>query len=88
MPARPLGASWCGAHDLAGNVYELTDGGEALGGSFRTEPMEAFPERRRRDGMTALEAHFPDGRVEGVPLRYLIPEPQDDLGFRVALSAR
>lgn len=35
-PAHPLGASWCGAHDLAGNVWEWTSEGGQWGGSFRT----------------------------------------------------
>lgn len=39
-PARPLGASWCGAQDMAGNVYELTDERLAYGGSFRTDMRE------------------------------------------------
>lgn len=40
VPARPEGRSWCGAHDMAGNVYELTDDGLAHGGSFRTDLRE------------------------------------------------
>ena len=34
-PARPSGASWCGAHDMAGNVGEWTSEGHVYGGSFR-----------------------------------------------------
>lgn len=50
VPARPLGASWCGAHDMFGNVWELTQDGRVAGGSFRIhhlhnriEPGQATP---------------------------------------------
>lgn len=76
VPARPLGASWCGAMDMAGNVWEWLShagGGYAAGGSFRSQP-EAL--------CTAVSSHWffgappSDGRIAS-----------DELGFRVALSA-
>lgn len=87
IPPRPKGASWCGAHDMAGNVFEWTDGGVPFGGSFGTQPMEPMPQRSRRDGIVGIEAQWHDGQIESVHLSALIPEPQSDLGFRVALSA-
>lgn len=69
-PARPLGASWCGAHDMCGNVWEWTSDRTALGGSFRTNLGEA--------GGTIFN---------GAPHGWE-PEARDDIGFRVALSAR
>jgi len=35
VPARPLGASWCGAMDMVGHVRHWVQHGEILGGSFR-----------------------------------------------------
>jgi formylglycine-generating enzyme required for sulfatase activity len=43
VPARPLGASWCGAHDMAGNVWEWNEDRTALGGSFRTDLENGHP---------------------------------------------
>ena len=34
-PARPDGASPCGAHDTIGHVYQMTSDGSMLGGSYR-----------------------------------------------------
>lgn len=62
-PARPLGASPCGAMDMVGHVQQWVAGvwGVVYGGSFRA-------------------TYFADGRVTG-------PRGDDDVGFRVALSA-
>jgi formylglycine-generating enzyme required for sulfatase activity len=38
FPARPAGRSWCGAHDVVGNAWQLTEDGQAWGGSFKTMP--------------------------------------------------
>lgn len=68
VPARPLGASWCGAQDMAGNVWELTTEGGQWGGSFHWAEID----------MSRNHANYyaaRDGRW-------------DDVGFRVALSAR
>lgn len=46
VPARPMGVSWCKAHDMAGNVYEMTDDRLAHGGSFRTD-LRARRERKK-----------------------------------------
>lgn len=35
VPARPSGASWCGAQDMAGNVWEWTAQRSHIGGGFR-----------------------------------------------------
>ena len=49
VPARPAGASWCGAHDMAGNVREWTTGSgvgedwKIVSGSFRSaDPMNPY----------------------------------------------
>jgi formylglycine-generating enzyme required for sulfatase activity len=79
VPARPLGASWCGAHDLCGNVWEMTSGrtggryGLMLGGSFRSIDDEPF------QGEEGLRKSLTWGGPIG--------EPSDEVGFRVALSA-
>jgi hypothetical protein len=76
VPARPAGASWCGAHDMAGNVFELVESGLAFGGSFRSPDMTGWP---RNTG--PLEGRTrPDGRRG-------LDSSRDDVGFRVALSA-
>ncbi len=73
IPARAGGASWCGAQDMAGNVWEWRSDGSALGGSFRTEggPQLHQPISRRL------------AEVNGLPWS----GSRDDIGFRVAISA-
>lgn len=75
MPARPDGASWCGAHDMAGNVWEWRSDVSALGGSFRTEcgPQLDMPISER-----LATANGFDWRPNF---------SRDDIGFRVAISA-
>ena len=73
VPSRPLGASWGGAQDMAGNVWEwVSDGGVsdgvALGGSFRTE-FGSSPFHNTRAAQAAQDINR-----------------RDDVGFRVALS--
>lgn len=67
---RPGGASWCGAHDMVGNVYQWTSDRQLLGGSFRT-PLHMLADSVLRD-------HAADTVPAGT---------QNDVGFRVALSA-
>lgn len=52
VPARPKGAAWCGAHDMTGNVWEMTQDGPPLGGSFRTsfERFDGAVMREERSG--------------------------------------
>lgn len=73
-PARPAGASWCGAQDMGGNVWEWRSDGSALGGSFRSEGGP------RLDEMLSISEGL--CRANGFPM----PELRDDIGFRVALS--
>ncbi len=77
LPARPAGASWCGAHDMAGNCWEWRSGGTAMGGSFRTEYGAQLDENLRL------------GRAlyENNGITWNDELTRDDLGFRVALSA-
>lgn len=74
VPARPLGASWCGAQDMAGNVWEWIDraDGCAIGGSFRAsaDGLADFV------GAAWLTPTVADRGLAG-----------DDVGFRVALDA-
>lgn len=75
VPARPAGASWCGALEMAGNVNEWVTSGtrvyDAIGGSYRDHMIPSlWPLRGDHAGMS-LE------RSQGY----------DDVGFRVALSA-
>jgi hypothetical protein len=81
VPARPKGASWCGAHDIAGNVWELVDPfgpapAVAMGGSFRSPESEL--------GATWA----PSGALFSQRGRAWQVTPRDDVGFRVALDAR
>jgi hypothetical protein len=72
VPARPLSASWCGALDLYGNVWEIVTmrdprvAGDTvtamIGGSFRHD----------------------DGWFLPRPLESV---PADDVGFRIAVDA-
>lgn len=74
IPERPLGASWCGAHDMAGNVWEWNADRSALGGSFRTVLESGVP--------------FTTGGhpiFDGSPMGWA-PEARDDVGFRLAVS--
>lgn len=70
-PARPLGASWCGAQDMAGNVWEMLadDDGSGIrlhiGGSFRSSASD-------------LSSDLTPRAIYGAPY--------DSVGFRVALS--
>lgn len=73
-PARPLGASWCGAHDMCGNVFEMVSSGLAFGGSFRSSDLFGWP---RNTGPIRSD-------WETNPLA---SRGRDDVGFRVALSA-
>lgn len=50
VPARPLGASWCGAHDMAGNVWEWAEDGRRFGGSFRSDLSDGLPFRFTENG--------------------------------------
>lgn len=43
VPARPGSRSWRNTYDMAGNVFELVQGGLALGGSFRSPTMDGWP---------------------------------------------
>jgi formylglycine-generating enzyme required for sulfatase activity len=70
-PARPAGASWCGAADLAGNVMEWVEAGRpaAMGGCFRSSSADLRASLRH-----AWNPSFQRPAT-------------DDTGFRVALSA-
>lgn len=73
-PARPEGRSWCGAMDMAGNVWEwLGDGIHAAGGSFRSHANAlagvATP------GMWTFDVGGSDNTAS------------DEIGFRVVLPA-
>jgi len=72
VPARPLGASWCGVHDMAGNVWEMTSG-RMFGGSFRTA-----------ESPSALQDSLSGALIQGAP----VGAPCDHVGFRIALSAK
>lgn len=54
VPARSAGASWCGAHDMAGNVYELDNTGQIWGGCFRSHWMPDAGLESRNDGEPSL----------------------------------
>lgn len=76
IPTRPAGVSWCGAYDMAGNVWEWRSDASALGGSFRTEcgPQLDMPISERLATANGFE-WGPDFK-------------RDDIGFRVAISAK
>lgn len=81
VPARPLGASWCGAHDMAGNVWEFVEGlgvPAACGGSFRGD------ERSLCATWAPQNLNLFSRRYGETPTEIGI---RDDVGFRVALSA-
>lgn len=73
LPARPRGASWCAALDMAGNVMEwVEEAGRpaAMGGCYSSEPGDI-----RAAIKNAWTPHFEDA-AGGSP----------DVGFRVALN--
>lgn len=76
-PARPDGASWCGAHDVLGNVWEWRSDMTAQGGSYRTEFVCQLDESLAIGERLAVN--------NGVP--WTADFARDDIGFRVALSA-
>ncbi len=43
FPTRPAGASWCGAQDMFGNVWEIVAENVMLGGSFRHHDGWNYP---------------------------------------------
>lgn len=57
VPARPLGASWCGMQDACGNVWEFDERGTIHGGSFRSE---SFPTDLRGARETRTAEHYDD----------------------------
>lgn len=75
VPARPQGASWCGAMDMAGNVWEWVGEGSAHGGSFRND-LNHTP------GPHGFESRLGRWDHQQGP-----DTTADDVGFRVALSA-
>ena len=87
VPARPLGASWCGAHDLAGNVHEWVITGQ--------ERPQRSPRLGRDDTFfTAIGGSFRDSLAGEWPYgidhrgrEFMRNHGEDDVGFRVALSA-
>lgn len=76
-PARPAGASWCGAHDMAGNVWEWRSDASCLGGSFMTEGGPQLYED------LALSRRLFDNNG----LAWTPGFQRSDIGFRVAISA-
>lgn len=76
-PARPDGQSWCGAHDMLGNVWEWRADMTAQGGSYATEHGLRIDE--------ALSIGELLARNNGIP--WTPDYRRNDIGFRVALSA-
>lgn len=76
-PARPDGKSWCGAHDMAGNVWEWRSDHSALGGGWR---IESGGPQLDWD-MALSQRYFENNRF---PWRHDFS--RDDIGFRVAIS--
>lgn len=73
VPARFGGASWCGAHDMVGQVYEWLVGEPSVGGApSQSGFVGGFGYRGRDD---AFRTH-------------MVQEAYDDHGFRIALSAK
>lgn len=60
-PARPAGRSWCGAHDVVGNVEQWCAGGGVLGFSYSSSSNStwALP-RRHDDGPVDIGDSFSD----------------------------
>lgn len=57
-PARPLGASPCGAVDMVGHVWEWQDSGAAQGGSFSSGPVTRGARSHRLDAGADDETGF------------------------------
>ncbi len=80
VPARPTGASWCGAHDMLGNVWQLVErepeSPTRSPGTTRTLALGASWKSDHGSLMASLQSN------------YYGLGASDDIGFRAALSAR
>lgn len=87
VPARPLGVSWCGAHDMAGNVEEWVLTGPETPQRHRAQGRDdRFFTAIGGSYRSTLSDEWPRS-VDHLGREYIRTEGESDVGFRVALDA-